>query len=104
MNNLVLSGGSIKGISYLGLIKALYEHPEIYDNITCYAGASIGSLFAALLILKIPYEQAEVCKFVAPSRPIPATLFPWLVIRNFRVSQYLAQQCQKKPHSRGSSI
>lgn len=57
IENLILSGGSIKGISYLGLIKALYEKPDIYNNIKVFGGASIGSLFATCLALNISYEH-----------------------------------------------
>lgn len=59
IENLVLSGGSIKGITYLGLIKALYENDKFYNNIKCFAGASVGSIFSTFLSLKIPYENLE---------------------------------------------
>jgi len=60
--NLVLSGGSIKGITYLGLLKSLQEHPDIYKNIKCFAGASVGSLFATFLALDIKYQYLD--KFI----------------------------------------
>lgn len=59
MENLVLSGGSIKGLTYIGVIKALYENINIFDKIKCFAGASAGSVFATLLYFKIPLENFE---------------------------------------------
>jgi len=62
IENLVLSGGSIKGVTYFGLLKSIQEHPDIYKNIKCFAGASVGSLFSTFLALDIKYEYLE--KFI----------------------------------------
>jgi NTE family protein len=51
IKNLVLSGGSSKGFSYIGVIKALEEY-GIIDKLEEIAGTSIGSLFAFLIVLK----------------------------------------------------
>ena len=59
IKNLVLSGGSIKGICYYGVLKALYENKDFYNNITTFAGASAGSIFATFLYLNIDYEHLE---------------------------------------------
>uniref|UniRef100_A0A6C0E611 PNPLA domain-containing protein n=1 Tax=viral metagenome TaxID=1070528 RepID=A0A6C0E611_9ZZZZ len=50
IKNLVLSGGSSKGFSYIGVIKALEENDLIKDieEIAC---ASIGSIFGLFIIL-----------------------------------------------------
>jgi NTE family protein len=50
LKNLVLSGGSSKGLSYVGVIKALEENDLITDieEIAC---ASIGSIFGLFIIL-----------------------------------------------------
>lgn len=56
IDNLVLSGGSIKGITYIGLMKAIYEYSDIYNKIKCFAGTSVGSIFATFLSLNISYE------------------------------------------------
>lgn len=56
IENLVLSGGSIKGLTYLGLIKSLQENPDFYKNIKCFAGASVGSIISTFLVLDIKYE------------------------------------------------
>ena len=57
IENLVLSGGSIKGITYLGLMKSIQENPDVYENIKCFAGASIGALFSTFLALDIKYSH-----------------------------------------------
>ena len=57
LKNLALSGGSVKGLTYLGLVKFLEENPEIYDKLECIAGASIGSIFATYICLQIPYKH-----------------------------------------------
>ena len=57
IKNLALSGGSVKGLTYLGLVKFLEENPEIYHNLESISGASIGSIFATYLCLQIPYKH-----------------------------------------------
>lgn len=54
--NLVLSGGGIKGYSYIGVFKALNEKDMIKD-INHIVGTSAGSLFGILLCLKFTYEE-----------------------------------------------
>ena len=51
IKNLVLSGGSSKGFSYLGVIKAFEEY-GILDNLEEIVGTSIGSLFGFFIVLK----------------------------------------------------
>jgi predicted acylesterase/phospholipase RssA len=60
-NILVLSGGSLKGISYLGVIKALNEL-NLFNDINIFAGTSIGSIFCFLL--SIGYNYNELIDFV----------------------------------------
>ena len=55
---LVLSGGSLKGIAYVGVIKALKEL-GIYENINIFAGTSIGSIFCFLLCIGYKYEEIK---------------------------------------------
>jgi len=50
LKNLVLSGGSSKGLSYIGVIKALEEF-NLIEGIEEIACSSIGSLFGVLIIL-----------------------------------------------------
>ncbi len=51
IKNLAFSGGSSKGFSYIGVIKALEEY-GIIDTVEDITGSSIGALFAFLIILK----------------------------------------------------
>ena len=51
VNNIVLSGGSSKGFSYIGVIRA-FEEFNILDNLEELAGTSIGGLFSVLIALK----------------------------------------------------
>ena len=51
IKNLVFSGGSSKGFSYIGVIKALEEY-NLLDKLEEIAGTSIGSLFGFLIVLK----------------------------------------------------
>lgn len=45
--NLVLSGGSSKGFSYIGVLQSLEEH-NIIKNIKTFVGTSIGAIFSTL--------------------------------------------------------
>lgn len=57
---LVLSGGGIKGMAHLGLIKALREHDVKFD---CIAGSSAGALTGALIAAgHSPEESLEFFK------------------------------------------
>ncbi len=51
IKNLAFSGGSSKGFSYIGVIKALEEY-GIIDTLEDITGSSIGALFAFLIVLK----------------------------------------------------
>lgn len=55
---LVMSGGGIKGLSYVGVIKAL-EELNVLDKFTTMAATSIGSLFASLVILGYTGKELE---------------------------------------------
>lgn len=58
---LVLSGGGIKGISFIGALHALYEL-NILQNIHTFAGTSVGSLILFLCI--IGYKPTELFEFI----------------------------------------
>jgi predicted acylesterase/phospholipase RssA len=58
---LVLSGGGIKGISFIGALQALKEF-DILNSIKIFAGTSIGSLI--LLLIVIGYLPNELYEFV----------------------------------------
>ena len=56
--NLVLSGGGIKGLCYVSLIKIL-EEQNIKKDIKNYAGCSVGTFFCFLLCLDYKYEDIK---------------------------------------------
>lgn len=61
INKLVLSGGSTKGIAYIGIIKGLEEY-NIINNIKTFCGTSIGAIFS--FILNIGFTYNEMTKIV----------------------------------------
>ena len=62
IKNLVFSGGGLRGIpSYVGALKAL-EETGIIDGVQCYAGASIGAVFATLV--SVGYTHQQLYEFV----------------------------------------
>lgn len=61
-NILVLSGGAVKGIAFIGVLKAL-EVKGILDNINIYAGSSAGTIIIMLHLLGYtPDEMYEIVK------------------------------------------
>ena len=54
INKLVFSGGSTKGISYIGIIKGL-EEKNLFKDIKTFAGTSIGAIFSFLLAIEYDY-------------------------------------------------
>ncbi len=59
--NLVISGGSIKGIAFIGSLKALHDNKYL-KYIDTFAGTSVGSLIASLIV--IGYTPDELLEFV----------------------------------------
>lgn len=58
---LVFSGGGIKGLAYVGAIKAL-EEKNLFQKVKRFAGASAGAITAALLAIGMsPDELDEQC-------------------------------------------
>lgn len=55
IKNLVLSGGSSKGYTYLGVLKAFTE--EQFPSIENFVGTSIGSIFASLFAMNFTYNN-----------------------------------------------
>lgn len=53
MVKIVLSGGSVKGFCYIGLMKALQEIPQ---DITHFVGTSVGAFACMIIILRYNYE------------------------------------------------
>lgn len=58
---LVLSGGGINGIIFIGILKYLEEH-NLLKNINVFVGTSIGSLINTLIILN--YKSLEIEDFI----------------------------------------
>jgi len=58
MNKLVFSGGGIKGIAFIGCLKALKER-DILKNIDTFVGSSVGSVISLLVILGYTPEEIE---------------------------------------------
>lgn len=54
INKLVFSGGSTKGISYIGIIKGL-EEKNLLKDIKTFAGTSTGAIFSFLLAIGYDY-------------------------------------------------
>jgi predicted patatin/cPLA2 family phospholipase len=58
ITHIYFSGGGLKGIAYLGVLRYLYIEKKVI-NIKNVAGTSIGAWFATVLALKIPVEFLE---------------------------------------------
>lgn len=58
-SNIVLSGGGMAGIAYLGCLKHINEHKELKSALKNLLGISSGSLFALILALDLTYEEAK---------------------------------------------
>ncbi|MCB9195722.1 MAG: patatin-like phospholipase family protein [Flavobacteriales bacterium] len=57
IRNLVLEGGGVRGIAYVGAIKALEEH-QMLDSIENVAGTSVGAITATMISLG--YSSNEI--------------------------------------------
>ena len=56
IKNLVLSGGGLRGYSYLGLIKTIEENPQAFQ-LKKIAASSVGSFFAVLIAMCVSYDE-----------------------------------------------
>lgn len=56
--NLVIEGGGVLGIAYLGALKELYADKSI-EKAKCFVGSSVGSLVASILAVRTSYETLE---------------------------------------------
>ncbi len=61
INTLVLSGGGVRGLYYIGILNKL-EQLNIVNNINTIAGTSIGAFFGSLI--SIGYTSQELTDFV----------------------------------------
>jgi len=60
LHNLVISGGGINGLGFLGIIKYLYEK-NLIKNINHYIGTSAGAIISFLM--SIGYSYSEIYEF-----------------------------------------
>jgi NTE family protein len=58
IKNIVLDGGGIKAIGYIGVAQALQEY-DIYDKLHTYVGSSAGSIVATLMAINFSPEELE---------------------------------------------
>ena len=56
VKNLVLSGGSMKGLAYIGMIKCIEEY-DIVKKIDNFVGTSIGACVCFCLMIGFTYEM-----------------------------------------------
>lgn len=68
---LVFSGGSIKGIAFLGALQVLLEYKIITSNMKGYAGTSAGSIIASLLSIGLTYDEIQKYMFDIDISKIP---------------------------------
>lgn len=59
-SNVVISGGGLAGIAYLGCLKYLHEDEDIKKSIKNLLGVSSGSIFALILTLDLTYDETLV--------------------------------------------
>jgi NTE family protein len=78
INTLVLSGGSLKGISYIGVLRALDDN-NILKNIKTFAGTSIGGIMSVLHT--IGYTPDELTDFI--------NLIDLEIFRNININHFL---------------
>lgn len=57
--HMVLGGGGMLGIVYIGAFRYLYENPELIVNIKTVIGTSIGAFFAIAFVLNISISDIE---------------------------------------------
>ena len=59
IKHLVLSGGGLLGISYIGLFKYFEEHKTL-SNIKSITGCSAGAIFGSLLSIGYTYKELDI--------------------------------------------
>ena len=56
IKNLILSGGGIKGLSFIGLLKA-FEELDLFKYIKLISCSSIGSLIGCFMVTKFSADE-----------------------------------------------
>ena len=72
LKNISFSGGGFKGLAFLGCVKALQEK-DVIHNVKSYAGSSVGSLIATLVVCGADYAYLKevavgACQFFSNFR------------------------------------
>ena len=72
LKNISFSGGGFKGLAFLGCVKALQER-DVLHNVKSYAGSSVGSLIATLVVCGADYAYLRevavgACQFFSNFR------------------------------------
>jgi len=62
---LTLSGGGMKGMAYVGMLKAMEDNPGLVDGIREITGTSIGAMFGLLMMLG--YTSSELTELFLDS-------------------------------------
>lgn len=58
-SNIVLSGGGLAAVAYLGCLKYLHEDKSIRQTLKNVLGVSSGAIFALILVLDLSYEETK---------------------------------------------
>ena len=89
LKNLVISGGGINGIGFIGIIRFLSEN-NLLKNISHYVGTSAGSIIGYLLSIGYNYmEILEFCKYFNFSKIVNVDLDNFLEKYGFADSSKL---------------
>lgn len=60
IENIVFKGGGISGIAYIYALKEMYRTNSVLQNLTNYAGTSVGALLAACLCLNFDSLDLDI--------------------------------------------
>lgn len=84
-DTIVLSGGGAKGVAYAGVLRYLEETGKL-ENVSRYAGASAGSIFALICYLGISSEEAdEIVKSIDWSSLVDSNVPLLEIMKNFHL-------------------
>ena len=56
IKNIAVSGGGLRGLYYIGVLKYL-EEKKLLNGIKNYSGTSVGTIFCLLLILEYKHDD-----------------------------------------------
>lgn len=59
INNILLSGGSLRGIAYIGFLKYMEESKSVKINYKNIYGVSVGSIFGLLIAIGYTYNEMK---------------------------------------------